>query len=243
VADEEEATVTRQDDLVGWWKMDENTGTNVEDTIDGKDITLDGTNTPAWATGKNGSGLDFDGTNDFATSSDGPTVAGDATIAFWFNQDTSFGNDKGFMGSKGYYTSGTPNSWSLRTRATGDIRIIMSDPQATGWLIGDWDTNLSIDTWYHLAFVLDTATPVVKLYVDGSVHGTTHDPEHASTGVKTFADVSNGLTIGAFHQGGAGPYNFWNGTLDDLRIYNVALGADDVDNIVNKNGSGLGDWP
>ncbi len=50
--------------LVGWWKLDDGSGTTAKDSSgQGHNGTL--TNGPIWTTGHAGSGLQFDGVDDF----------------------------------------------------------------------------------------------------------------------------------------------------------------------------------
>ena len=59
--------VTRVNDLLGWWKMDESSGTTLLDSSgNGRTATLSG-NPTLGATGVLGSAINMDGTGDYAT--------------------------------------------------------------------------------------------------------------------------------------------------------------------------------
>ena len=81
--------VTRQSDIVAWWKMNETSGTTAADSIGSATLTLTAKPPapdvlPVWVTGKDGNGLDFDGSDDYAANtSSGPTVTGDCSVVFW----------------------------------------------------------------------------------------------------------------------------------------------------------------
>ncbi|OGG01584.1 hypothetical protein A2Z33_04545 [Candidatus Gottesmanbacteria bacterium RBG_16_52_11] len=71
---------------VGEWEFDENTGTTANDTSgNGKTGTL--TAGPVWTTGKIGSSVRFDGTDDFIDVGSGPSTV--KTVSFWVNPQTS----------------------------------------------------------------------------------------------------------------------------------------------------------
>ena len=78
--------------------------------------------------------------------------------------------------------------------------------------------NFVTDTWYHIAMVFDSGT--VKVYVNGSLY----DQDYAA-GVATLPDLSNNMTLGG------GPTGYFNGKLDDVRIYDRALTDLEVEDI------------
>jgi hypothetical protein len=69
--------------------------------------------------------------------------------------------------------------------------------------------------WQHLAITCDGATAI--MYRDGV---------QANSGDFTLGSMTDaGLSIGSGYAGGGGPFN---GTIDDVRLYNHALSADEV---------------
>jgi len=94
-----------------------------------------------------------------------------------------------------------------------------------------WNNNSitaahSIDTnrWYHIAVTFDGTN--YKLYIDGILDKTT-------SGVNP---VSNSIDfiIGAMSQNTTTPYNYFNGWLDEFRIWNVALTVDQIRKMMNQ---------
>lgn len=73
--------------------------------------------------------------------------------------------------------------------------------------------------WYHLAGVYDASTQTISLYVDGSLQQTVSYPSgwqgygHTAIGRGWF----NGQRV-----------DFFNGQIDDVRIYNTALSASQI---------------
>jgi hypothetical protein len=89
-------------------------------------------------------------------------------------------------------------------------------------------TVLKAYEWYHVAVVADGITQV-KIYLNGSLETTTFDPNTTSAnGSEWFADISwvsdydHFLSIGALRRGGS-PEGFFEGKIDDIRIYSRAL--------------------
>ena len=91
---------------------------------------------------------------------------------------------------------------------------------------------MSTGAWILIGVVLDTSASEISVWVDGVDLGA------VATGGRTFSDMSNGLVVGAYRQGGTN-YGYFNGKIDDLRIYNAALSDSDMGDIYN---SGSGDW-
>jgi len=71
--------------------------------------------------------------------------------------------------------------------------------------------------WHHLAVTRESATGLMKMYVDGNLEGSTNGP----AGVK---DAPPSLRIGSLQTGN----NFLNGLIDEVRLYNVVLEAGQI---------------
>lgn len=80
--------------------------------------------------------------------------------------------------------------------------------------------TINDNTWHHVAAVYDGAN--VTLYVDGSSDGSV-----AKTGNLTTS--SRNVRIGARHTTSMGEY--FTGIIDDVRIYNKALSASEIQQI------------
>jgi hypothetical protein len=91
--------------------------------------------------------------------------------------------------------------------------------------IAGFNYNLPTDEWVHIAGTM--SDDPTELYVNGELFGTTG----AGGGV---IEAANGLRIGA--SGTIG--EVFNGIIDDVGIFNVALSADDIKDI-SDNGLGM----
>jgi hypothetical protein len=82
--------------------------------------------------------------------------------------------------------------------------------------------NMQLNTWYHIIFTVDNS--IGKLYVDGQLFST-----HNWTGTPGASNNTNLWKIG-------GQWNNWfNGTLDDIGIWNRALTTNEVTQLYNQN--------
>lgn len=97
---------------------------------------------------------------------------------------------------------------------------------AEGDRLAEGDTTLALDTWYHVAATYDGA--VVQLYVDGTTDG---DPV-ASDNLELHPD---GIRIGGVD---TGDDQNLVGQIDELTIYNRALGANEIAAIAAADSEG-----
>ena len=122
--------VTRQSDLVVWYKMDENTGTAVADSSDsGFDASMQNMDSEDWITGKNGAALAFDGSDDYVM--DGGS---NYDVATAMNGHLTDHEQQGAF---------SISYWLLLTDATanaGVLSIVSSSTDGDSWMIirGDY---------------------------------------------------------------------------------------------------------
>jgi hypothetical protein len=195
---------------VGWWKLDENTGTLAADSS-GSNNNGSLTNGPTWTAGRMGSALAFDGVNDSVTipHSSALDLAGAFSMAAWVNPAASTTNFKSVMvknyshffyaSSKGYCGNG----------------VVLAGFVGSGTRNNVCDRNpLPVNAWTHLAATNDGS--VLRLYRNGVM---------TSSAAVTGAPVASTGTL----QLGASRYGeSFNGKLDDARVYNRALSAAEV---------------
>lgn len=160
----------------------------------------------------------FNGTNGNITVANWNLLTGNAarTISVWFK--TAPKNTQQYFLSWG---------GSNHTTNTGSILGIAADPSVTYHFLGFFGINndLSLlnanqyfdDRWHLMSFTYDGST--MNLYLDGVSQSTkTNSP--LNTG-------SSNLVIGSYIQSS----NYFNGQLDEVRIYNRALTAAEVQQI------------
>jgi hypothetical protein len=160
------------------------------------------TRTPS---GKYGGALVFNGTNAVVTISNSPTLqlSTAMTLEAWVNPlvvDSSW-RDVIYKGQDNYYLEGTSMSGSVPS-AGGTF--------GTSHQVLYGVAALPTNTWTHLAATYDGTT--ARLYVNG-----VQVASQAQTGA--IATSANPLQIGGDSFYG----QFFQGTIDEVRIYNVAL--------------------
>ena len=126
---------TLNEDLVDYYKLDDNTGTTAADSS-GNSNTGTLTNGPSWDTGKFSSGVSFDGSDDYVTAADSDSLdlSSDLSVSLWFSPTESFNANAGYVQGlldKGSYklfldksdgklkaeTADTSSSWSLSRKS------------------------------------------------------------------------------------------------------------------------------
>jgi hypothetical protein len=206
--------------LQTWLAMNETSGTVAADASGfGHPGTL--VNGGAWVAGRTGNALALDGVNDYVSlPADVVADLADFTVAAWVYWDASrsWARIFDFGSGTGHYMALTPrtNGGVLRFAITtdygvGEQAIAASGPLATG-------------QWVHVAVTLSGSTGT--LYVNGAVAGTNTAMAHSPMRLGSTSQNWIGRS-----QYSADPY--FNGKIDDFRIYRGALTAKELLALVN----------
>jgi uncharacterized protein (TIGR03790 family) len=206
--------------LIGYWNFDEGSGTVAHDTSgSGYNGTVNGT---VWTTGEINGALAFNGGTAYVVT---PNIALGSTfsVSAWVNpavtKQLAYGRILETQYNGGLYlgvsSAGTKYKFIVNTGigSTGGCGIVYGCAEggtvASGWHLVTATYNGS------------TAT----LYVDGAV---------VASDTFTAPSATNfPLYIGRYYGGGTG----WNGSVDDVRLYNRALAAAEVSAIFSFAGS------
>ena len=199
--------------LVAAYSFDAGTGTTLADS---SGLANTGTISGAsWATGKNGGALTFDGVNDWVTVPDTASLdlSTGMTIEAWV-RPSALGNWR---------------TVAAKERSGGIVYALhasqdQSRPLGQVDIGGEQDavaaTSLPQNAWSHLATTYDGTT--VRLYVNGAIAGSS-----------TIAG-SIPASTGPLHLGGNAIWGEWfSGSIDDVRVYNRALSASEVQTDMN----------
>jgi hypothetical protein len=211
--------------VTGLWLFDEGSGTVAKDSS-GNGLNGKFTGAPQWVAGKFGKALLFDGKS-YVTIPDhkNPTTA--ITLSVWVKSTTEKWNTHGWILEK-------RDAYIIHP--VGDtVNIAFCTVNGGPWnLPKAWDTGAIgpkvITDWHLYTCTFDSATGKWNIYIDGVV-ASSLDLNKAALA----ADA------GPAHIGWdeAGADRLGKGTVDEVAIFNVALGADDVKSLMNGLGSVL----
>ncbi len=199
-------------ELVGWWPMDDGTGTVALDaTGNGNDGVFNGD--PQWGVGQLGGALEFDGSGDWLDCGDGETLSfgGAVTIAAWFKVN-ALGLDHKIGGNQNNSNGGYKMSIYTNNKVEFEVR----DASNAGTLNRDvaGGTVLEVDTWYHVFGIYSEQDGYIRTYINGVL-----DRELTTASVMGISPGPMRLGCEPFT---TGSYHF-NGVMDDVRVYNHAV--------------------
>jgi len=198
--------------LIGWWKIDAGKGTRVIDWS-GNDNHGSLEDNPQWSEGFDGVGLEFDGTNSVALSGTDTIGSDIGSVSLWI-KTTQAGVGMIFYGTASSGDGfGDQDELHVNMMADGRIQFYIEG--------GDTDVNIqgaavNDDTWHHITATWDINADA-KLYVDGS------NPVSVPHTANSFT-LSGAIRLGQ----PASRQRFYDGLIDDVRVYNYVLSPDDI---------------
>ncbi|MHC4571859.1 MAG: LamG domain-containing protein [Planctomycetota bacterium] len=199
--------------LVSSWKFDEGGGTMAYDWAGGNNGTLNGD--PNWTVGQIDGALSFDGVDDYVNCGNDNSLAitNNLTIAGWVKRASGGGSteiivskyDGGQLSYRIFFRSTDVIRWWLSTDGTTDNRAFVDST------ITITDTN-----WHFIAATFESGT--LKIYIDGI------DKTGPQTGsISSIKATTEPLFIGQENSG-----SYFEGTTDDVRIYDRVLSAGEI---------------
>jgi hypothetical protein len=211
-------------DLVGYWKLDEGTGTKAADSSgQGNNGTITGN--PTWITGVQGGALEFHGLGvpggggDYINCGNKAIldIGGPISITLWIRPGADDPEGNGTTTAPMAKADSTLNpSWSYQVRygwggAPQPYMAFTFNTTPRAWaFVGQ---KLARDEWCHIACSYDGTT--LKCYLNGL--------QSDSTPMGPITKSSTPVLIGTDGWGCD-----WIGAIDDVRIYNNALTADEI---------------
>lgn len=236
---------------VAWYKFDECTGTtanNAAPTASGADAgydatisiggtgdysapgTCSGSSTDSWkagATGKYGSSIAFDGADDYAYLTSDINVQGwtALTVSAWIYPISGSGSviiSKADADNGGYGNSAFSITYNWSDQLT--FSLAPNNDYNTNTIT--YEEALTYNTkWYHVVGTWDGST--MRFYVNGLLVGT------QSTAGSGYINNCQTLYMGRHSTGSA--LDYYNGLLDDVRIYKYALNPIQIKTLYNEN--------
>lgn len=197
--------------LLGLWKFDESSGLRASDSSgNGNDGVLHG-NAMWTSQGKIGGAIELDGDGDYVevTNESNFDITKQITTALWVKVNKF---DKPF---ESIVSKGATDGWLIsRSHSTPTVEFVCKGLRPLPYVVGK--TPIDDGKWHHLAGVYDGSK--LRLYIDGKL-----DASRKAWGTIVTNDYS--VYIGDRSQQRS---RYFNGSIDDVRIYNYALTADEV---------------
>ncbi len=192
-------------ELVGYWSFDNQADPGNDDSGKGNDGTLYG---PTWTPlGKINAALSFDGINDYVSVDDNTTldITNELTIEAWVRTNIDMDtNPQMQIVDKGEHL-GTGEGYMLMVY-NGDLYARVNKDNGTACIYEYPDDK----KWHHVVYTFESGEQ--NLYIDGIL-------VVSKTQITTIGTNDQDLLIG----NGVNRSYYWNGEIDEVRIYNHAI--------------------
>jgi outer membrane lipoprotein-sorting protein len=199
--------------LVGWWKLDEGSG-NI--AVDSSDKGLDGilVGDTSWVDGIVAGALAFDGDGDYVDVGKDPAfdITQQITVSAWIKVD-AFDREFQAIVTKGDSAWRLQRNWKNNTLEFACTGIVVPGNK---WGSIHCAVDVNDGRWHHAAGTYNGSQ--ICLYVDGKL-------DVSSTASGTIKINNQPVYIG---ENSERPNRFWNGLIDDVRLYSYALTTDEV---------------
>ena len=198
-----------QKGLVGYWRFDEETGSAAKDSSPyGNHGTIYGA---TWTDGKFGKALSFDGVDDYVDCGNDESldITDEITIAVWVKPFSVSISNAGIVAKP----------WNDQYGL-----VLNQDRFQFAYYLADGSggtlnsiTTATTDKWYHVAVTI-TSEHLATLYINGAYDNS----KNLGQNLKSHPAAVN---IGWDGESGA---RYFNGLIDEVRIYNRALSAEEI---------------
>jgi len=215
-----------EDNLVACWHFDEGGGSTVYDSSGNNNHgTIHGTN---WTSGVSGNALDFDGVDDYVSLPVGPTTGLETpyvSVEAWVylnnneNRQVIFAYRPACSGNLGL-------GYMLQVDVKGTVSFSIGNGSPP-YKYTKSDTTLELNRWYHVVGSYDGN------YINVSVNGELEGSYTISTSIDytdrcTSDPPYKNCIIGSLIRYSGGYYHFFDGILDEVRVYNRALSISEI---------------
>ncbi len=165
-----------------------------------------------WTSGKFGKALSFDGTDDYVDCGNDKSIdiVNPYTLEVWA-KPSSFLEYSTIIGKR---TDSSATNYALRFENDDTITFYFADGS---WQVFSWTYSLS-SQWYHLGLTFDVDGNI-SLYVNG-------EREESDNTTATPVKSTDPLGIGSYT--GDSASEPFNGTIDEVHIYNRALSPEEI---------------
>lgn len=214
--------------LIGYWKLDEGSGSTAVDEMSNSNGTVYG---GTWVTGVINNGFEVSSASDaiYIPSNEDNLIDGPFSISFWVNLDEIASVRETDVSLFNTARSTTPNTTSElyipQSGAHQDNFYFSSRNEAGNWFSAISVTAVTANTWYHIVAANGGNGEYLDIYINGVRDNKT---DQAFTGDIRPADLR--YVIGS---GFTGSTQYGAGIYDEVMIFNRVLSASEVEYLYN----------
>ena len=216
---------------IAYWPLDEGGAaqTTADSTSNNNDGTL-GTSTgvnpedPTWVTVGSGYGLEFDGSDDYvemANEANFDFATGDMSVSAWIYSKAVQPNYAGIVSKY----DGSDGAWSFQFDAAEKMVFEWNVTGGDAYDFAETNADIPQNQWLHVVGTLTGST--LRIYVDGAVQTVTDNLSAAR------ATNAQNLRLGQSTLS-----NQFDGCIDEVRIYDRALGQGEITTLAGSGPSG-----
>ncbi|KXK27932.1 MAG: hypothetical protein UZ01_02903 [Candidatus Brocadia sinica] len=185
-----------------------------------------------WTAGINGTGLGFDGVDDYVSI---PRINQDEiSISAWFYKDAkdTIRNDTIFSGFRSNSNLQLREGFELRfpAGAPNTLQFVLVTQEGGGartTRTAQWNLGNSVGSWHHATGTYNKTTGEQRLYVNGALVNTqTHPAGNTVVPLTAYPDMRIGYS--RVNSG------YFNGVIDNVRLYKLELTGLDVMYLYNN---------
>ena len=220
--------------LVAWWTFDGKdtnwkTGTTTDRSGNGNTGRLINLSTTTNVVGgRLGQALMFNGASKLVdVTSTSSLNSLPLSVSFWFKSNGVA--QVVFPGIVTKYAPGSSNGWWTGIGQTADTIVYWYYKDASNNIPSAHTFSFSLNVWHHAVVVFDTTGGYV--YIDGA----RDSPTKAWTGTPGADTSAQNMQIGVY--AGSAATQYFNGSVDDVRIYNRVLSAQEVKELYSMGAS------
>jgi len=198
---------------IAHWRLDETSGITAYDSAGDNDGTLYGG--PIWEpNGFIDGALKFDGVDDYVNV---PITYhnGQETMCFWIKTTSTELSYFRQVDSSDMYRISLNSSFG----GNGTIHVLINNSGTSDWLNGYVSTNVNNGLWNHVAIVTKLATNEIEIYINGVSKTVTYLIQNS---------LSYPLSFTSTNLFGGPPDRYFEGSADDVRIYDRALSESEI---------------
>ena len=192
----------------------DSSGNGNHGTVYGATLTTD-------RSGNTNNAYNFDGANDYISANDNDVldITASFSIGFWLKPDII---KQSFLVSKHTPFINNDGSWGFLMHNSGQLQFVFQFGGTDAYS----QTNLQPNVWTFVTFTYNHQTNTCYFYINGTL-------DVSSSATSNIQNTTKSLYIGS----DGGSYSFFDGNFDEIRIYNRALTATEIQTLYNDGPS------